>query len=132
MERLTERHTFEIRGLNGEKYNQSCIVLKATGQPAGNDKIEEVYDKLANFEDFMEEQNIKDLELLKSIIDLGKKDRQTMQKYVVMWDKLKEFVIGEAKLDLENFNLTKNYMYDSFYVSDQTILDKMKELEKGE
>ena len=65
MERFTERHTFEIRGLNGEKYNQSCIVLKATGQPAGNNELEKVYNKLAEFEDFMEEQGFESLEDLK-------------------------------------------------------------------
>ena len=130
MERLTERHNFEIRGLNGEKYNQTDVVLKATGQTAENYEIEKVYEKLCEFEDFMESFGFEELEQLEHELGyvhwnkIEKKSefithKYNSQKLKDRWNKLKEWI----------FN-TKPLRGASVCFLKETLLGKMEELEK--
>lgn len=68
MERLTIKHNFELRGLDGKQYKASEVVLKSTGMPAENDEIREAYNKLAEFEDFMESFGCEELEEIEHLI----------------------------------------------------------------
>lgn len=110
--------------------------------------FEKMFYKLAQFEDFMEEQGIDNLEDLKRFfkdyryasslhihLSARKSNKrmfyvfQLMQllKYENMWQKLKEFVT-------ENFNYFKNSygIFDDIFADDyRKVLDKMQELEDG-
>ena len=83
----------------------------------------DVATKLGAFEDFMEENKIQDLDILKSVIELGIKDRQTMQKYLSMWQKLKKFITSMY---------ARAYYGGMEYCVTSYILDKMQELEQGD
>lgn len=77
------------------------------------------YEKLAEFEDFMEEQGFEDLEHLK----LRLENLQHIAKYYARWEELKEYV----KEELEK---NKDLACTAWYNADEEFLAKMKELEK--
>lgn len=156
MKRLTERHTFELRGFGGKQYNVSTIVLKSTGQPAGNDEIAKVYNKLAEFEDFMEKYKFESWEDFQNSIGFirfsdGYDDNGNemhKQEFVKYLDAYQERVKYSKKLyqdkkqlqdrweQLKKFTkdkiscLSKMDGLGEFVVAYELILDKMQELEK--
>ena len=154
MERLTERHNFEIRGLNGKKYNQSDIVLKATGQTGENYEMEKVYEKLCEIEDFMEEQGFESLEELKlrieyyqETIDNQKFNYDELHKYKnklhqenqalkERWQKLKLAVEDELAEDKRLFSYADKKEDRSvradYVIVEEFVLTKMQELEEEE
>lgn len=133
MERLTERHNFELRGLDGKQYKASDVVLKSTGMPAGNDEIEAVYNKLAEFEDFMEEQGFESLEDLQKYIEqsfkvvkiLSDKNIQ-INNLQYRWQKLKEWVQKQSK-PIDDIVISDD---ETKYIYMSDIFDEMQELEK--
>lgn len=77
------------------------------------------YERLAEFEDFMEEQGFESLEHL----DLTLKNLSYGAKYYALWEKLKEYIKEERKKN-------KDLACTAWYNADEEFLAKMKELEK--
>ena len=138
MERLVERHRFELRSYDGIPYNINTIVLKSTGAPAENDEIGKVYNKLCEFEDFMEEQGFESLEEVKRqcdlVVDVLAMDSENSELKIAneklwkenqalkdRWEKLKDWIIDtQPVIRGANTIFTKG-----------ALLDKIFKLEKG-
>lgn len=93
-------------------------------------KIFDLEAKLAEFEDFMEEQGFESLGELESVLyqlnveaSKTKELEQENQALKERWEKLKEWLI-----DRRDENGSK--YFDNEMIEDDDILDKMKELEK--
>lgn len=121
MERLTKK-----RDLGDGMY---CTYTSASKR--------EILDRLELFEDFMEEQGVDSLELLKATLKMKtqsikgfEKLYQENQALKDRWQNLKDFIVDKLKCDRKFFELTENNMYYDFSIADITILDKMQELEK--
>ena len=148
MERLTERHKFELRSLDDKTYNINTIVLKSTGAPAENNEIGKVYNKLCEFEDFMEEQGFESLEIVKKQCDLSvdvlamdsenselkianEKLWQENQDLKDRWEKLKEILIKSRDINKDNINCTTLIGLLGAEAFSELLLREMEELEKG-
>lgn len=86
-------------------------------------------DRLAEFEDFMEDNDIEEIEELQEIIERDKFEHlitypfeQKIQALEDRWNKLKEYVVEEFEKD------NKNGCVD-FACVEEDILDKMRKLE---
>lgn len=106
------------------------------------EKADEIYYKLAEFEDFMEEQGFESLEelkinteYLKDKIKTDKFNYEQLHKFKNhlqeenqalkdRWEKLKDYVKEERKKN-------KDLACTAWYNADEEFLAKMKELEKG-
>lgn len=93
------------------------------------EKADEIYYKLAEFEDFMEEQGFESLGELKECIEIqetnirfysriSEENSNKNQALKARWEKLKEYTKQEAEVD-----------YQCCYFG-QDILEKMQELEE--
>lgn len=123
MERLTYKNYLEEYEVKFKKKSDkqwsiagSDTHIKITGEPI---------DKLAEFEDFMEEQGFEDLEDLERYISQSikagliiNKQRQENQELKERWQKLKEFI---KKLSSETEVVSEDLYF---------IKNKMQELEK--
>lgn len=86
---------------------------------------EMVYDKLQEYENLMEELEINNIETLGALINLYKADRQTMQKYLLLWGELKKNISQRLE----------DYRFEGHIVSPETeelkwVVDKMMKLEE--
>ena len=98
------------------------------------EKIDNVYYKLAEFEDFMEEQGFESLEQLKEKVDFRKridtapieKAFREKQKIQDRWNNLKEW-IKEQSNPINNLVISDD---ETKYLYMSDILDLMQELEK--
>lgn len=89
------------------------------------EKADELYYKLAEFEDFMEEQGFEDLDAFRMAIKLnqlmnkaGVEHFKENQALKARWEKLKEYTKQEAEVDYQCCHFG------------QDILEKMKKLEE--
>lgn len=129
MERLTLKK--EDRYFENEEFWVSAE------QPS-EDKIDDVYFKLAEFEDFMEEQKVESLEHLAYYLKTLKKARKVNGELNVecckqkkenqalkdRWQKLKEFVKEKG------YNYFKKGLFFEIEDDFKEVLFKMQELEK--
>ena len=143
MERLTTKHIYTLGGLNGKQEQVSKYIVKKLGYEERDDIHQEVVDKLAEFEDLMEEYEIEDLRTaLKNIDDtinqclsVNKKTNNYKNQLVIenqqlkdRWELLKEYLNHEYKEELKvrRFEVRECFIRDL-----EDIIYKMRELEKG-
>ena len=94
-----------------------------------------IYNRLADFEDFMDKHNFESLEDIESILtglDLSFRTNCRLvgvnTKLKERWQKLKECVDKELQKDIKRSDLK----HESFVICEQFVLDKMQELEEEE
>ena len=125
MERLTSKETREkiTNRLMPYQFNADVTITQK--------QFFDMYDKLLAFEDFMEKNDLQELEQLQEIIERDKfnylitapleKENQTLKGN---WEKLKEFVGHERICVDDGFQ----EVYDAY----GCVLEKMQELEGGD
>lgn len=85
------------------------------------------YEKLREFEYFMEEQGFEDLEHLK----LRLKNLSYGAKYYAFWEKLKEYIEKSIESDNKYLKSFPNNMnFENYRTAKRVILETMKELEE--
>lgn len=117
MGRLTERYT--NKGISG-------ICLKALDYKGNTADIALVLERLAEFEDFMEEQGFEDLEHLK----LRLCNLSNGAKYYAKWQELKELIKKDITDNQIQYNETYITAFKHYSSAENWVLDRMEELEK--
>ena len=108
---------------------ESDDYIKVTGSPI---------DKLAEFEDFMENEDFYDIQSIKDTLHQANMElysmesiRQENQELKYRWDKLKEWIRNEMNNDrYHQKTLPKDLRFKYFAQAELTILNKIQELEK--
>lgn len=101
--------------------------------------FEKMFYKLAEFEDFMEEQGFEDLEtfkmaikLMQSMNSVGVKYCAENQKLKDRWQKLKELLEEDIKNNEKEFNESPLVFARNYITYGYWLLDRIKELEDDE
>lgn len=106
------------------------------------EKADEIYYKLAEFEDFMEEQGFESLVELKECIEIqetnirfysriSEENSNKNQALKARWEKLKEYIDKSIEADNKYLKSFPNNMnFENYRTTKRVILETMKELEK--
>ena len=127
---------------NGKEFEPTKNELKIVLNDYAK-KIGELETKLAEFEDFMEEQGFEDLSTFRMAISLnqlmnkaGVEHFKENQELKARWEKLKDFIVSELR-EAEKTGTECDDEYDYFYLVGtavefyKSLLKTMRELEEG-
>lgn len=98
------------------------------GYVIDHENFDKAVDKLAEFEDFMEEVGAESLnELETCIVDLKQENQELKDR----WQKLKEILIKSRDINKDNINCTTLIGVLGAEAFSELLLREMEELEKG-
>lgn len=102
-----------------------------------------IYNRLADFEDFMEQMGFESLDDIKEMIHTWsiyrnstgvyyKEAEQEKQTLKYRWQRLKEIIEKDVKHNEREFNENYIFAFEHYSTAENWILDRMKELEEEE